>query len=240
MKNLQLRSQIGATVRMDDVQQDGKKIVGRAIVYNSLSRDLGGFVERFLPGAVADSVARGIVCALVNHDTSQPIGDQQAGTLRLIDGSAGLDCEITLPDTSYARDAVAVMQQRGGTGTGMSFGFNIDGPDDVAWLKENGQNVAEIRKAQLGEVSILTGMPPAYAATSAVLRSLDHQGEIDLAERYGVDLDQLAAVFTSIKRGLILSDAEQKTMQKARSLFAKVRRPLLEAAEDRASKVLLD
>jgi HK97 family phage prohead protease len=234
----QIRSYGTATLRMDGVEQVGAKIVGRVIPYMTLSRDLGGFVERFLPGSVTDSVNSNLVCALVNHDTSQPLGDQTAGTLRLIDSSSGLDCEITTPDTSYARDAVAIMKQRGGTGTGMSFGFNVD-PNNINFLKENNLNVAEIRKADLGEVSVLTGMPPAYAATSCALRSLDQQGEIDLAERYDIDLDKLAAVFLSIKRGLLLSDAEEHTMQKARSLFASVKRPLLEAAEHRASQLLL-
>ena len=237
MTNKQLRTHIGAVVRMADMEQDGKRIIGRAITYNSLSRDLGGFRETVAPGSMADSIRGGLVCALVNHDTSQPLGDQAAGTLRLHDGPEGLDVEIDTPDTSYARDAIAVMRQRGGTGTGMSFGFN---PVDVGWDKVNGQNVATIRKAELGEVSVLTGMPPAYAATSAALRSLDAQGDVDLGERYGIDLDKLAAVFLSIRAGLPLSSDETQIMQQARSLFSHVRRPLIEAAEVRANYLFLD
>jgi HK97 family phage prohead protease len=238
MKPQQRRHYTTANVRLMDPEQDGKKIVGRVIPYNMLSRDLGGFVERFLPGSVAASVAGNLVCALVNHDTSQPLGDQTARTLRLIDGSTGLDCEIDMPDTSYARDAAAVMKERGGTGTGMSFGFNVNA-DGVNWAKENGLNVAEIRDADLGEVSILTGMPPAYAATSCALRSLMDQEEINLADRYGVDLDKLASVFTALKRGLPLTDIEEQTMQQARGLFATARRPLLEAAIKRAAGLKL-
>jgi HK97 family phage prohead protease len=236
MRKFQLRNQIGASIRLADAATDGRNIVGRAIVYSSISRDLGGFVERFLPGSVADSVRGGLVCALLNHDTSQPIGDQAAGTLRLIDSAGGLDCEIRMPDASYANDALAVMKQRGGNGTGMSFGFN---PIDVNWTREDGRNVAEIRKADLGEVSVLTGMPPAYAATSCAIRSLHQQGEIDWVERYGVDLDALAAVFISLKRGLPLTEIEERTMQQARGLFASARRPLLEAAAERAKQLLV-
>jgi HK97 family phage prohead protease len=237
MTNKQLRTQVGAVVRMADMEQDGKTIIGRAITYNSLSRPLGGFVERFAPGSVADSIRGGIVCALLNHDTSQPIGDQTAGTLRLTDSAAGLDVEIDTPDTSYARDAIAIMRQRGGSGTGMSFGFN---PQDVEWNREDGQIVATVRQAQLGEVSVLTGMPPAYAATSAALRSLDGQGDVDIANRYGIDLDKLAAVFLAIRAGLPLTSDEQQIMQRARSLFADVRRPLLQAADERARQLFLD
>lgn len=236
---LQLRHHPLATVRFANAEQDGKSIVGTAIPYGSLSRNLGGFVERFMPGSVSDSVAGGLLCALLNHDTSQPLGDQKAGTLRLHDSSAGLEYDIQTPDTTYAKDALAIMKQRGGAGTGASFGFD---PVTVAWSKESGQNVAEVRKARLGEISVLTGMPPAYANTTSSVRSLvtaDDQGEIDILDRYGIDLNLLASAFTALKRGLPLTTQEEQTTQQARNLFATARRPILEAANQRAQSLLL-
>lgn len=236
MKKLQYRYQDNATIRLADPTQDGKKIVGRAIVYGTLSRDLGGFQERIAPGAFKDSISQGLVCALVNHDTSQPLGDMQAKTLRLVDSSAGLDIEIDTPDTSYARDAVAIMKQRGGTGTGMSFGFC---PTTTNWTKENDTNISEVIAGELGEVSVLTGMPPAYAETSCAVRSLMDQGEIDQVERYGIDIDKVAKLFVAIKNGLPLDSNEQDALENALRCFKKIKRPALSEAIERASKLQL-
>jgi HK97 family phage prohead protease len=231
----QFRNHVGTSLRLADPEQNGKTLVGRAIVWNSLSRDMGGFQERFLPGSVTDSVKGGIVCALLNHDTSKPLGTQQAGTLRLLEDAQGLNFEIDMPDTSYAADAIAMMKR--GDGTGTSFAFN---PIETNWTKENGLNIVEIRSATLGEVSPLVGVPAAYPATSCALRSLLDQGEIDYAERYGIDLDSVAAVFCAIKRGLPLDTKELATLKDARHLFSTVRKPALEGATARANELFLN
>jgi len=212
----------------------GRKLVGLAIPYNSLSRDLGGFKERFMPGSVSASIARGEIAALFNHDVSKPLASQKAGTLRLTETSEGVHAEIQLtPGVSYADDAIRMLEKN--EGTGMSFGFN---PKDVRWLKEEGTNVAEVRDAELGEVSPLIGVQPAYRTTSLALRNLSAQTG-DSFEQYGIDLDALAGVFLAIKRGLPLSESEQKTMEQARCLFHKIRKPFLEAAEQKAAAMLL-
>lgn len=226
-----LRHYQGAQIRIAP-DSDGKKLIGLAIPYNSLSRDLGGFQERFMPGSVSDSVKGGNICAVLNHNLSQSLGTQQSGSLRLFDKADGLYVEIDVPDTSYARDAMALIKR--GDGTGMSCGFN---PVDTKWIKESGTNIAEVRRAELGEVSVLTGPPPAYEATSIAVRSAEQS--VDLAEYYGIDFERLASVFVAIKKGLPLTDAETQVMQQARCLFADVRKPLLEAAEKLAASVLL-
>ena len=57
-------------------------LTGYAIVYNSLSQNLGGFVERILPGAADKSLADGVrVLARYNHDDNMLLGTTDAGTL---------------------------------------------------------------------------------------------------------------------------------------------------------------
>lgn len=234
MGKLQRRFSLAPAIRLDGAEAEGKKLIGRAIVWNSLSRDLGGFVERFQPGSVTESVRGGIVCALLNHDTSKPLGNQQNGTLRLVEDSQGLNYEIDLPDTSYARDAASMIAR--GDGTGTSFAFN---PTETLWSVENGQVVADVVRADLGEISPLVGVPPAYPASSLAMRSGIDGEQIDYADRYGIDIDKLAAVFIRIKRGFALTPSEEQTMHEARRLFAAVKRPLLEQAENRASQLLM-
>ena len=63
---------------------NGHTIEGHAVVFNSLSEDLGGFREIIKPEAVDRTLREAVdVRALVNHDAGQVIGRTRAGTLTL-------------------------------------------------------------------------------------------------------------------------------------------------------------
>ncbi|HEY0008098.1 MAG TPA: HK97 family phage prohead protease, partial [Tepidisphaeraceae bacterium] len=80
-------------------------LLGYAAVFNSDSEDLGGFVERLLPGSFADSLTDGSdIRALVGHDDAKLLGRSSSGTLRLAEDERGLRVEIDLPNVSYAND----------------------------------------------------------------------------------------------------------------------------------------
>ncbi len=74
---------------------DARVIGGSAIVYNSPSRDLGGFVEYIDPGSV---LTTDWTNALLNHDQHFLLGTLRAGTLRLTDSRTSLDYEVDVPD----------------------------------------------------------------------------------------------------------------------------------------------
>jgi phage head maturation protease len=64
---------------------DGTRTIsGYAVVFNSLSLDLGSFKERVRPGAFAKSLANGpdVLC-LYSHDDKQILGRRSSGTLEL-------------------------------------------------------------------------------------------------------------------------------------------------------------
>jgi hypothetical protein len=79
----------------------------------------------------------------------------------------------------------------------MSFGFSVPARGDQ-W--SNDGNVRELKEVKLYEVSVVTGFP-AYAATSASVRSLD-----TLAQRAQVDADKLAVAITMLESGSELDD----------------------------------
>ena len=143
---------------------------GAAIVYNSRSENLGGFVEIIRPGAVRDVLARDPdTRALFNHDASMVLGRTRAGTLVLEDREADLDYEFDAPDTSYARD-LRVLLGRGDVNQS-SFAFRV-APDAVEWDEDpdSGLLVRVIhRLSALYDVSPVTY--PAYPAASSGLRS---------------------------------------------------------------------
>src|SRR5690349_13705723 len=71
--------------------EDGKKLRGYAIVFGSMSVDLGGFRELIAPEAVDRTLgAAADVRALVDHDSGKVIGRTRAGTLQLKKDSKGL------------------------------------------------------------------------------------------------------------------------------------------------------
>lgn len=136
---------------------DDRLIHGYPIVFNSLSRDLGGFRERILPQAVNRSLTSDVM-ALVDHDSAKVLGRTRAGTLTMRKDSRGLKVTIE-PDLeiSYARDIVRAVAR--GDITGMSFGFRVLEQDPH---REEGRLVRDISDLELLEVSIVTF--PSYEA----------------------------------------------------------------------------
>lgn len=151
-----------------ETREDGTStVVGHAAVFNKLSRDLGGFVEKIEVGAF-DDVLSDDVRALINHDANLILGRTEAGTLELKADNEGLSYKINMPDTSYARD-LAVSLERGDISQS-SFGFVIE--EDSWDVLDDGMVIRTIKKVKrLYDVSPVTY--PAYPDTDAAKRSLE-------------------------------------------------------------------
>lgn len=94
MDNLERRAWAECRAEASD---NGRKIRGYPIVFNSLSVDLGGFREIIAPEAVERTLNEGLdVRALVDHDSSKVIGRTRSGTLRLRKDAKGLLMELSL------------------------------------------------------------------------------------------------------------------------------------------------
>lgn len=170
MDNVERRAFIDCRAEASD---NGKKIRGYAIRFNSLSEDLGGFREYIAPEAVDRTLTEGLdVRALVDHDSGKVIGRTRAGTLTLRKDSHGLKIEID-PDTdiSYANDIMRAVAR--GDVSGMSFGFRAL---EDTWNTEGKTPIRTVTDMRISEVSVVTF--PAYQATSVEVaqRSLrEHQ-----------------------------------------------------------------
>jgi HK97 family phage prohead protease len=145
---------------------ENRKIGGHAALFNSLSQDLGGFVERIAPGAF-DAVLNDDVRALLNHQPDYVLGRTKSGTLSLSVDDRGLVYEADLPATSYADDLLELVAR--GDVDQSSFAFEIA---DDQWDKIDGEYVRTILQfARLYDVSPVTY--PAYVETSVSRRGLD-------------------------------------------------------------------
>jgi HK97 family phage prohead protease len=151
---------------------DGKpRIAGYAAVYNSLSVDLGGFVEIIRPGAFDRSLAEDPdVLARIQHEGGLSIiGRTTSGTLKVWTDKKGLRYEALVPDTTAGRDILELVKR--GDISKSSFAFSLrrdDGIEPQAWNFEAEPVLRELLNLNLHDVAPVDD--PAYPATSAQLR----------------------------------------------------------------------
>lgn len=148
-------------------------LVGYAAVYNKLSVDLGGFVERIEPGAFDEALAElPDVPARVQHQGGlSTIGRTKNGTLKLESNSRGLKYTAKLPNTNAGRD-IAELVKRGDIDKS-SFAFTLRGDPSTAqaWNWEASPPVRTLKRLNLHDVSPVDG--PAYPDTSVSARTLE-------------------------------------------------------------------
>ena len=139
-------------------------VAGLFIPYNSRSQDMG-FIEIIKPGAFTDeNLQNGQVAALWNHDSGQVLGRVSAGTLRLWQDTAGVHGEISLPPTQPGRDCLTLVKR--GDVTQCSFAFKV--LKDTWRNGADGENIREVEKALLSEISVVSF--PAYLSSNVGAR----------------------------------------------------------------------
>ncbi len=147
-------------------------LTGYAAVFNSLSENLGGFVETIEPGAFRDTLSNNPdVRATIDHEAGlKVLGRTKNGTLTLTEDENGLRVAIEPPDTQAGRDALILVRR--GDLSQMSFAFTVPPGGDTWGVKENGLPLRRLRAINLngGDVSIVTN--PAYPETSIEARDM--------------------------------------------------------------------
>ena len=143
-----------------EIRTDGTRITGHAIVFDSRSADLGGFIEIIRPQAVDRSMG-GDVVALYNHDAAQLLG-RTPKTLQLRKDDRGLAFSLEPAPTQAGREALELVRR--GDLTGASFGFKT--VKDV-WSTDGGVSIRELLDIELVEIS-LTAFP-AYRQTDVAV-----------------------------------------------------------------------
>lgn len=169
----EFRSLTDEPVELREDESGRPLIRGYAAVFNSLSHNLGGFVERIMPGAfdrTLREVAEGkrVVAMRVQHEGGlTTVGTTANGSLRLSVNKRGLLYEsLTLPDTTAARDLLELI--RGGYITKSSFAFSVPSRDGERWLLDKAPAIRELLDVDLYDVAPVDG--PAYEASSVSAR----------------------------------------------------------------------
>lgn len=142
--------------------ETSKVLSGYAIVWNTPSKDLGGFTEVVAPNAL-DDVDLSDVLMLNNHDFTQVLASVKAGTLELEPDDKGLHFKATLPNTSFANDVYE--EVKSGNVDACSFGFEVNDGGDT-WTKDDEGNVTRTinQVKNLFDVSVVA--VPSYDDTN--------------------------------------------------------------------------
>lgn len=157
-----------------------ERIGGYAAKFNSYSRDLGHFVEEVKPSFFNKSRGDGwpdVICRF-NHEDAQLLGTVAGRTLELGCDRDGLLYDVK-PPTSM-RYIVELVQR--GDVQKSSFAFRCI--EDEWTMTSDGGPLRRLHTGQLVDVAPV--VTPAYADTSAGLRSL--------AENFGADLEEVRSL----------------------------------------------
>lgn len=172
-------------INLDGLQLRGdgesRLITGRAIVFNSDSKNMG-FIERIMPQAITSEVVENSdVFCLYNHDKNQVLArsNKGKGTLALDLDADGVNFMFEAPNTTLGNDVLELVRR--GDLTSCSFGFTMPNEKDAQrWYRdEDGTLRRDILKINgLFDVSIVN--TPAYSETSVSVREmLDNIDTID-------------------------------------------------------------
>jgi len=159
-------------------EEESRMLVeGYAIVFNSESRDLGGFTEVVKEDALDKALERNTdVLALYGHDYQNVLGRQSADTLQLKKDERGIKFTLDLPNTQLGRDVYTLVER--GDLKGNSFGFTVE---KDSWDKKGDKVIRTIEQVRdLFEISIVS--LPAYEATELTKRSYEDFTEDDVMD----------------------------------------------------------
>ncbi|MHA7275360.1 HK97 family phage prohead protease [Arthrobacter sp. Hz1] len=175
LRDLELRH-INQPVQYRAADEGLGTLSGYAAVFNKLSQNLGGFVERVDPAAFNKSLADLVpVLGRYNHDDNQLLGTTEGQTLRLEVDGTGLRYDIDLPDTTTGRD-VRELAKRGDLRYS-SFAFRTVADD---WdFTDQGFPMRTLLAVQLVDVAPVNN--PAYRDTTTGLRSLAERLHMDVS-----------------------------------------------------------
>lgn len=179
------------------------RLSGYAIVFDTVSCNLGGFFEVIKPGASKRSIDSGVdIRALIDHDPAKILGRTSAGTLKLGEGLRGVWTDIDLPDTSYARDLLESVKRK--DIHGMSFGFYVP-PDGDTWEEQADGSILRIVN-RLDLIEVTATSIPAYNATSLTVRAepeIVAKAQAMVEARHSAARPELARCWNQFRRLII-------------------------------------
>lgn len=158
-------------VKSESQFEASRDVEGYAFLFNTTSRNLGGFVERIDQGAADGVIEASDIMAVLNHDTSRGILARSrfgVGSLTLTVDERGLKYTFSAPNTALGDECLEYLRR--GDITQSSFAFTVK---EDEWKKqEDGTYIRTIKHFdRLYDVSPV--FEPAYFGTDVKCRSFE-------------------------------------------------------------------
>lgn len=155
----------------DSLNLNERHITGYALVFETPSDNLSGWVETIKRGAVTpETVANSIVLAKLNHDDAKVLARSYygEGSLKLTVDEIGLKYDFDAPNTALGDELLEYLTR--GDINSSSFAFTISNePNSERWYKQDGVIYRDIIKIdRLYDISPV--FIPAYESTSCSKR----------------------------------------------------------------------
>ena len=169
MKN---RNNLEIRAISNEVQVDSRNITGYAVVFESISEDLG-FRERIMKGAITDeTIKKSDVFCLLNHDSTKVLARSKygEGSLKLELDERGLKYSFTAPNTDLGEELLEHLQRGEIDSSSFAFTVSLDEGSEK-WYTVEGVQYRDIYKIdELYDVSPV--YQPAYQETTVSKRAL--------------------------------------------------------------------
>lgn len=198
----------------NNISTDSRKVSGYAVVFNSLSEDLGGFREIILPSAITqETINNSDIIFLLDHKQDRGIlarSTKGEGSLRLSVDDKGLYFEFDAPNTALGDELLEGLKRH--DYSKCSFAFTV-GEDE--YKKDNGGTVIRTIKSirQLYDCSVVVN--PAYEETSV---TVDERGLQKFLEdnNSNIDINNMAKISKRAKR------SNEEILEEIKSLMAEM------------------
>ena len=152
-------------------QPDSRKVEGYAVVFNSESRDLGGFTEVIEPSALEGVLATSDILCLLNHNEDKGVlarSNKGTGSLTLEVDDIGLRYSFEAPNTNLGDELLEGIRR--GDISASSFAFKV-GEDK--WTKRNDGSYLRT----ISNIEKMFDVSPVYrAAYDATTVNVDTRG----------------------------------------------------------------
>ena len=128
--------------RYCELRYDGDRTIsGTALVYGDVAEFPWGEKERFEAGAFVNLASSDVILN-VQHSRQMPVARTMGGGLEVIDSAQILEIKATLPETTAANDALALVKAKVLRGLSIEFypeEWRIEGPDKEMMTITSGQ-----------------------------------------------------------------------------------------------------
>lgn len=153
------------------LSNDSRLVEGYALLFNTESKDLGGFTEIIEPNSLDGVIERSDVFCVLNHQNERGIlarSKKGSGSLILEVDETGLKYLFEAPNTALGDELLEYLKR--GDITGSSFAFIVN---EDKWENNNGKYLRRIKSFDL-LFDVSPVFNPAYEETSVAKRSLDN------------------------------------------------------------------